>query len=76
MTRPSRMYRKARSAYLKIEPELVPAHDGEFVAVDPVSGNYVVGPDELEVVLEASRRYPRRKFGFFRVGRRVVHKLR
>ena len=69
-------YRRARTVYARLEPGLRRDHDGEYVAVEPASENYVVGPDELLVALEARRRYPGKKFGFFRVGRRAAHKLR
>ena len=76
MTHVTRRYRMAQAAYARIEKRLLSDHEGEFVAVDPDSGEYVVGRDEMKVTLEALRRHPKKKFGFFCVGRPVVHKLR
>lgn len=59
-----------------MESSLLPEHKGKIVAIEPTSGDYVIGSDEVEVALEGRRRHPGKKFGLFRVGAPVVHKLR
>lgn len=70
------MYRRAKALFAKVEPKLLGAHDEEFVALEPDSGDYLVGKNELRVVLKAIKRHPGKKFGFFRVGQPAVYKLR
>ncbi len=72
--RPTGMYRRAKAVFAKVEHGLLRDHEGEFVAVEPDSGDYLVGKDEVRVVLKAIKRHPGKKFGFFRVG--FVPKLR
>ena len=76
MPRVSGTYRRAEAIYAKMEESLLPEHQGEVIAIEPLSGDYIVGTDEVEVALEGRRRHPGKKFGLFRIGRPVVHKLR
>lgn len=69
-------FRRAARWFLKVQPRLLPRHKGDIVAVDPKSGRYFVGDDELEVAREAMAALPGTLFGFFRVGYPAVHKFR
>lgn len=76
MAKLSGTYKRAKAIYSKIENSLLPEHKGEIIAIEPMSGDYVIGYDEVEVAIEGKRRHPGKKFGLFRVGTPVVHKLR
>lgn len=43
-------------------------HKGEFVAIEPRSGDYYIGKTMLEAFHKASKRYPGREFIFKRIG--------
>lgn len=69
-------FRRAARWFQKVQPKLLPRHKGDIVAVDPKSGRYFVGDDELDVARKAMRALPGTIFGFFRVGYPAVHKFR
>jgi len=69
-------FRRAARWFQKVQPKLLPRHKGDIVAVDPKSGRYFVGNDELDVARKAMSALPGTIFGFFRVGYRAVHKFR
>jgi len=74
--RETHSFRRAARWFLKVQPRLLPHHKGDIVAVDPKSGRYFVGEDELEVARKAMATLPGTLFGFFRVGYPAVHKFR
>jgi len=76
MAKPSGTYRRAKAIYRRIESSLLSEHKGEIIAIEPVSGDYVIGSDEVAVALEGKRRHPGKKFGLFRIGTPAVHKMR
>ncbi len=51
-------------------------HKGEIVAIDPKTGRYILGEDELAVALRARQEYPGTCFSFFRIGYPAIHKFR
>jgi len=69
-------FRRATRWFRKVQPRLLPRHKGDIVAVDPKSGRYFVGDDELDVARKAMSALPGTLFGFFRVGYPAVHKFR
>ena len=69
-------YNKAEIIYKKLLKKLSPRFKGKIVAVEPDSKEYVLGSDELDVALEATRKFHGKKLGFFRVGYPAVHKVR
>ena len=71
-----RLQAKGDRLYQRLKARLEPRHKGEIVAIEVESGQYVVGKDELDVALEAVKKFPGRRFSFFRVGYPTVHKLR
>lgn len=71
-----RLQARGERVYQRLKSKLEPYHKGDIVAVEPDSGEYVVGNDELQVALKALERFPGKKFSFFRVGYPAVHKLR
>jgi len=69
-------FRRAALWFRKVQPKLLSRHKGDIVAVDPETGRYFVGDDELEVARKATTALPGTIFGFFRVGYPAVHKFR
>lgn len=49
---------------------------GQVVAIDPKTGHYVIGRDELAVAIKARKAYPAAHFSVFRLGFPAVHKFR
>lgn len=54
---------------------LEPAHNGEFVAIEPYSGRYFLDKDEVQVMLQARAEMPDSKFYFARIGYQYAHKI-
>jgi len=54
---------------------LEPEHNGEFVAIEPYMGKYVVDEDEVQVMLKARAEMPESKFYFGRIGYEYTHKI-
>jgi len=67
--RGERLYRKLRS---QLEKE----HPDEVVAIDPDSGEYVIGRDELDAAKKAQEKFPGKLLDYFRIGEDVLHKFR
>lgn len=72
----SQNYQKAEKVYKNLLKRLLPRFKGQIIAVEPTTKKYIVGRDELEVALQARKKFPGKKFGFFRVGYPAVHKVR
>lgn len=70
-----RFHAKGKRVYERLKPRLEPRHKGEIIAIEVESGGYVLGKDELDVVLRAMKKFPGKKFSFFRIGYPAVHKL-
>jgi len=71
-----RLHAKGKRIYQRLKPKLEPRYHGWILAIEVESGEYVVGKDELAVALRAMKKFPGKKFSFFRVGYPAVHKLR
>ena len=59
----------------KLKAILEPAHNGEFVAIEPFLGKYVVDKDNTQVALRALEEMPNSKFYFIRIGYKYAHKI-
>lgn len=70
-----RFHAKGERIYQRLKTRLEPRHKGEIIAIEVESGGYVLGKDELQVALKAMKKFPGKKFSFFRVGYPAVHKL-
>lgn len=62
--------------YEQLRKKMEPRYKGQIIAIEAESGQYVMGKDELQVALEAERKFPGKQFTFFRIGYPAVHKLR
>ena len=51
-----------------LRAQLEPAHNGEFIAIEPVSGDYFLGGTYSEVIQAARRIHPDRLPYLMRVG--------
>ena len=71
-----RFQSRGERVYQRLRPKLERAHKGDILAIEAESGEYVIGKDELRVALKAVKKFPGKKFSFFRVGYPAVHKLR
>jgi hypothetical protein len=48
-------------------PQLIAAHRGEVMAIEPDSGEYFLGESLDDASEQARARHPDRLFGFFRI---------
>ena len=63
----------ARSIYeLKLRRELEASHMNEFVAVEPISGEYFLGRTISEAIGGARRKFPDRLAHAFRIGHQAA----
>jgi hypothetical protein len=58
-----------------LKAKLEPEHNGEFVAIEPFLGKYVVDKDEVQVMFKALAEMPQSKFYFGRIGYKYAHKI-
>jgi hypothetical protein len=59
----------------KLKAILEPEHNGEFVAIEPFLGKYVIDKNEVQVMLKALEEMPNSKFYFGRIGYKYAHKI-
>ena len=59
----------------KLKAILEPAHNGEFVAIEPYLGKYEVDKDEVQVIIKARNEMPSKIFCLLRVGSEFTHKI-
>lgn len=71
-----RLHAKGERRYEQLREKLEPRYNGQIIAIEAESGDYVVGKDELQVALAAVKKFPGKQFTFFRIGYPAVHKLR
>lgn len=71
-----RRYRRGARLFQRVQPRLLRRHKGHIIAIEPDSGRYFIGMDELEAAHLALASMPGKVFDFFRVGSPVVHKFR
>lgn len=71
-----RFHAKGERLYQRLKSKLEPRYKGRILAIEVESGQYVLGKDELQVALKAVKKFPGKKFSFFRIGYPAVHKLR
>lgn len=59
----------------KLKAILEPEHNGEFVAIEPYLGKYVVDKDNTQAAIKALAEMPDSRFYFVRIGHRFAHKI-
>ena len=71
-----RFIERAKRTYDEIlAAQLEPDHAGEIVAIEPESGSYSLGQDEIEAADNARAAGLEGPFYFLRVGSRYAHRL-
>lgn len=58
-----------------LRDKLEPMHKGEFVAIEPDSGDYFLGKTSLEAILKARQKHPDKVFHVIRIGHPTVGKI-
>lgn len=72
----SRFIERAKQAYDEgLAALLEPEHTGEIVAIEPESGSYFLGKDEIEASEKAHAAGYQGPLYFLRVGTRYTHRL-
>ena len=69
-------FEKGKKIYKKLKSKLEKKNKGKILAIEPESGGYVIGKDELETALKAQKKFPGKIFDFFRIGYPALHKFR
>lgn len=65
---------RAEEIYAKsLREHLEPALNGKFVAIDVLSGDYIVGDELLDAYDRGAAKYPGRTFIYKRIGYDVTH---
>lgn len=54
---------------------LEPIHNGEFVSIEPESGNYFLGKTDGEALSKSNKAMPDKMFFLLKVGYGAVHKI-
>jgi hypothetical protein len=67
---------KGKRLYMQLRPALEKEHKGKVVAIDPDSGDYIIGLDELDTARKARMKFPGKLLDYFRIGEDVMHKFR
>ncbi|HMG74325.1 MAG TPA: hypothetical protein VK582_12555 [Pyrinomonadaceae bacterium] len=71
-----RFIERAKRAYdERLAAKLEPEHTGEIVAIEPESGDYFLGTNEIEAADNARTAGHEGPFYFLRVGSRYTHRL-
>ncbi|MBI5528028.1 MAG: hypothetical protein HY897_16980 [Deltaproteobacteria bacterium] len=71
-----RLHARGERHYGRLRKGLEAKHKGQVIAIEVESGKYVIGGDELQVALRAVKKFPGKRFSFFRIGYPALHKLR
>jgi hypothetical protein len=67
------VYDAGKKIYQRLLRKIEPKHRGEIIAIEPETGEYFIGTDELEVLKEARKKHPRKVFYLARIGFPAVH---
>jgi len=67
--------RAKQTYYEKLAMQLEPDHNGKIVAIEPDSGAYFLGNDEVEAIEKAHAAGCQGPFYFLRVGSPYTHRL-
>ena len=74
--KPSTLARDGEALYnTQLRAELEPQHSGEFVAIEPLSRRYFLGPTATAALVTARNTMPESQFFLTRVGKGSAHKV-
>ena len=68
--------RRGEAIYQKIKADMETNHKGEFLAVDPESGDHYIGKTSLKAILNGRKEHPNTVFYIIRIGFPYVYKKR
>jgi len=72
-TKDGQLVRKGKELYeRRLKKLLEPEHKGEYIAIEPESGDYYLGQTMSEAYEKAAAAYPDKKFYLARVGHRAA----
>jgi len=63
---------KAQNVYKQIKNQLEKDHKDEYVAIEPDSGDYFLGNDQIEVITKAKKKHPNKIFYLIKIGHEAV----
>lgn len=58
-----------------LKATLEPKHPGEFVAIEPTSGRYFLGPTATAALVAAKDAMPKGQFFLTRIGQSTAHRI-
>lgn len=67
---------RSKNKYERLVRRLLPKHKGKIIAIDPTTGRYLIGTDELSVAKKALGLFHGRLLDFYRIGAPALHKFR
>lgn len=59
----------------RLKAALEPQHSGEFVAIEPSTGQYFLGPTATAALVTARNAMPQSQFFLTRIGQHAAHKI-
>jgi hypothetical protein len=69
-------FKRGEYLYQKLRVKLEKKYIGKVMAIDPDSGKYIIGKDELDTARKAQEKFPGKPLDYFRIGEEVMHKFR
>jgi hypothetical protein len=74
---PSELDRDGEAFYdSRLKSTLEPQHSGEFVAIEPSTGQYFLGPTATAALVTARNAMPQSQFFLTRIGQHSAQKIR
>lgn len=70
------IFEKGKNIYKRLKSNFKKKYKGKIIAIEPDSGEYIIGKNELDAALKAQHKFPGKIFDFFRIGYASVHKFR
>jgi hypothetical protein len=72
-----RVAERGREIYdLQVRPRLSPEHDGQFVAVDTITGEFEIDPDDYTAVAKLRQRLATAEIWLEQVGQPTAYRMR
>lgn len=62
--------------YLQLKDKLESAHKGKYIVLEPETGEYFLGDDELQLVKTAKQKFPDKAFCIKKIGHKAAGFLR
>ena len=69
-------FKKGEQLYQKFRARFKKKYAGKVIAIDPDSGKYIIGKNELDAAEKAQRKFPGKLLDYLRIGEEIMHKFR